>query len=731
MKFKIVSFRDILFICCLGFFAPVHAALWSVDNNLNRSEVNNNEPGVRYYLSDDYELRSFLNQVPTELSGQSLIIDLPMPDGGLSQYRIVESPMMEAGLAAKFPEIRTYEVYGIDDPGAFGRVDISMSGFRAMVITSEGRIFIDPEEVSNGISQRYMSRSQYSRQAGKGFQCGVNELDSNQLNRSSSVDEFRNASRVSGSILNYRLAVAATNEYYIKVGGSPASLATAQAAIVTTMNRVNVIYKRDLGIQLNLVANNDLLIDVANTSPLSGKNDDGIALIDVNQGWIESNIGAGDYDIGHVFSTGGGGLAALASVCSSSSSNHKAQGVTGSADPVGDPFDIDFVAHEIGHQFGAEHTFNGSTGSCFGNRNPATAFEPGSGTSILSYAGICGQEDLQSNSDATFHAGSIAEINAFVNAGGNCATTVPIPGGNTDPTANAGLDRVIPKETPFELGATGVANGGTASYQWSQMDAGSNTTADNLGSDLTNNALFRTYVPRASNMRHFPALKTQLQGKYDKAERLACTARDINFRLTVRDGQSGQATDDIKLTVNDASGPFKITSHTAASTFAATAGAVVTWDVANTNQSPVNCANVNIELLTFSTDQSTYAITRLKTATPNDGSETITNIPDSSNARARFKVSCSNNIFYDVSDADLNITGTGTFATTGNTVFDNTTNGKLALVDSIPGSCGVVTSSSGGGSGSFNIQWLLLLGMVELMLIFRRKKCATSASLLN
>ncbi len=661
---------------------------------------------TRYFDNDDQALRNLLNLVPKELSGQSATIDLPMPDGSLASFSIVESSIMETGLAAKYPEIKSYKVYGIDDPGASGRVDISPKGFRGMVYTSQGRIFIDPDW-QNPATQRYLSRASRGEPSKSGFQCRANQLPGNQ---SYSPDiSYRTQNRITGSLLEYRLAVSTTQEYALAPGvntsgpiDDPTIISDALAEINTAINRVNVIYERDLGIRLVLVANNDQLIDVDASSPLAGFNNDGLQLLANNKSWIDTRIGVGSYDIGHVFSTGAGGVARIASTCDDLI---KAEGVTGLSNPVGDVFYIDYVAHEIGHQFGAEHTFNGTTLDCGGaNRRPLTAFEPGSGSTVMAYAGICGAENIQTNSDATFHSKSIEQIDSFVSSGGSCSAIVSA-GNPGEPVADAGVDRVIPVGTPFLLAGSGTDTdpGDILSYQWDQIDAGTETSSATLGDDLGDNALIRSYVPQLTGDRDIPALGTQvLDGPFDVSEALPCTARDLNMRLTVRDGKSGQGTDDLKLTVDSNSGPFRITSQTSASSIYVSSGAVsITWDVANTNIAPVSCANVDIDLLTFSSDHSTYAVTPLKTVA-NNGNNLVV-LPDNSNSNARFRVSCNDNIFYDISDEDLTIVSTAgpginPFATTGNTTFFN----DFGLVFAASaGTCNTNRGGGGGGGGSF------------------------------
>ncbi len=673
-----------------------NAAFWQADNSAQRAI----EPEFgRLFNSEEDELRYFLRQVPDEVSGQSLIIELPMPDGSLAAYHIFESSIMQPGLAAKFPHIRSFVVRGVDHPGSTGRVDISQKGFRGMVYTPFGRVFIDPLSVSS----QYVSRTSGSNGSlHNQFQCSMSDLDSNQILPKTFSPDIAN--RISGKVLGYRLAVSATPEYVAEVSTLSPSLSDAMAEINTAINRVNQIYERDLGIKLFLVANNDLLIDVNGNANFD--NNSNLLLLTQNQNWIDSTIKPSSYDIGHIFSTGSGGVAQLQSVCGAG----KAQGVSGLSDPTGDIFYVDFVAHEIGHQFGANHSFNGSTQSCSGQRWDATAFEPGSGSTIMSYAGICGGEDLQSSSDATFHAGTIAEINTFVSntdTGGSCATTLAISPANNDPaSANAGTDETIPAGTPFRLvGSATDADGDGLSYQWDQLDAGTaETTVTTFDTDQGTNPLFRSYVPQSVGNRHFPTLENQLGLTSVSGEILPVMARDLNFRMTVRDCMSGQATDDVSITVDASSGPFEITSHLTSTDFPATSSPTINWDVANTTNGSVNCPNVDIDLLSFSTDKSTYAVINLESGTPNDGSQQVT-IDDSAAAVARFRVSCSDNVFYDISDADLNITGTGTFATTGN---------NTALTSA--GICGDVNvvgtpsgSSDSGGGGSLEHLFLLLL----------------------
>jgi len=665
---------------------------------------------IRYFDADEAALQNFLDLVPNESSGDSsYTIQLPMPDGSQSSYNIVESPIMGASLAAKFPEIKNYLVYGIEDPGASGRIDISPKGFRGMIYTSQGRVFIDPDR-KNPIVGRYLSRTDRGSRSSNDFQCGTNQLARNQS--FSPLLQNRIENRIAGSLLEYRLAVSATYEYAtapsVNIRGPGYEVSDALAEINTAISRVNVIYQRDLGIRLVLVGSGNL-IDISNTSPLAGFNGDGLQLLLNNKDWIESDIAVSQYDIGHVFSTGGGGVARLASVCDDA---EKAQGVTGLPDPTGDLYYIDFVAHEIGHQFGAEHTFNGTTLNCSGiNRTALNAFEPGSGSTIMAYAGICGAENIQANGDATFHSKSIEQINNFVSAGGNCPSATVSASNPNEPVAIAGIDRIIPVGTPYQLRGSGTDPDGDAlSYQWDQIDAGTQTSSATLGDDLGDNALVRTYQPHESGNRDIPALGTQVvDGPFDLSEALPCTARDMNFRLTVRDGKSGQDTDDLKLTVNSSAGPFKVTSQFANNTIFINSGAVpLIWDVANTNLAPINCANVDIDLLTFSNDHTTYAVTRIKSDVPNNGNDSIV-LPDNSSSNARFRVSCSDNIFYNISDDDLIIQntggiGAGTFDTSGNTTFFNE---EGIVFAASAGTCATDTVVSGGGGGVLDSFWFI------------------------
>jgi hypothetical protein len=287
-------------------------------------------------------------------------------------------------------------------------------------------------------------------------------------------------------------------------------------------------------------------------------------MLSENQIWTDSIIGSSGYDIGHVFSTNPGGLAVIESACNNSS---KASASTGLGSRTGDSFYIDYVAHEIGHQFGAEHTFNGTSRSCSGNRVAASAFEPGSGSSIMAYSGICGAENLQIGADATFHAGSISQVDAYTGTGGSCF--VPLANGNSDPTLSSLSNRVIPRDTAFVLDnptAMDADVGDSLSYQWDQMDIGTATALATFGQDLGDNPLFRSYEPQPVSYRDFPALGTQVEGLFDKSEAMACSSRSMNFRLTVRDNASGQATSDVRVTVNRNAGPFEVTSFTTAQT---------------------------------------------------------------------------------------------------------------------------------------------------------------------
>ncbi len=691
--------------------------IWSPANVQSRSV----ESGMRYFEADDRALRDQLGQVPHEALGdRSHSILLPMPDGSLQAFVIVESPIMEAELATRYPQIKTFKVYGIDDPLASGRVDITPQGFHAMLFTSQGRLFIDPDQ-SAPQAAMYLSRYRQG-QPTTGFSCGIHELDLEDRPTPDTAGKI--SQRITGQLLEYRLAVAATEEYVVELGGT---VMLAQAGIVTAINRVNEIYERDHGIRLTLVANNDQLIE--NGGNVSFTNSVGFLMLAENQVWIDSVLGSGGYDIGHVFSTGGGGVARLGSTCDNL---NKAQGVTGLPNPVGDLFYIDFVSHEIGHQFNADHTFNATTQNCgAGNRNSATAFEPGSGSTIMAYAGICGVENIQLSSDATFHAGSIEQVDSFTGAGGSCFVQIPTnPLNNADPVINAIGDQTIPADTAFALSAVAsdAESGMVLTYQWDQLDAGTATDAVSFGSDQGDNALFRSYPPQSLSKRDFPALGTQVQGLYDDAEVIPCTTRSLNFRVTARDNDSGQDTEEVRIDVIDSAGPFRVTSQTnTTSILASNSTFTVTWDVANTSIAPIGCSDVAIELLAF--DDAAYtnhSVHPLVASTPNTGTAIIVTPSEwvETPARARLRVSCLNNVFYALSEGDLQFIGNFPKVLFDDddipTFFNN--NGTTGGVAPICISSGGFPTTGGGSTRdatSVGLIWLLLMSGLALARVTR------------
>jgi hypothetical protein len=606
---------------------------------------------------------------------------------------------------------------------------MTSSGFQAMIFTPRGRVFVTRADPA---SDEPLYRSWYTADTeSPAFQCGV-DGHARDLGEWVKPDPAQ-ASRVAGNLLQYDIAIAATLEYYTLLGdpGTTNEIAAALSAI-------SAIYERDLGITLQLVAGNDMLYETVDSGL---DNDDVSALLGQVDDWIDTNLPGGDgaYDIGHIFSrlpSGSAGIARLGAVCDSS---FKASGVSGSSVPVGSTFYIDLVAHEIGHQFNAEHTFNGTAGACLTNRSEDSAVEPGSGSTIMAYAGICGAENLQSSSDATFHARSIAQIDAFTAAGGSCSALVP--NGNADPTVGAIADKTIPALTPFMLDAS-VANDGDGDplqFQWDQMDAGCATDSASFGTDIGSNALFRSHAPRDESWRHFPALGTQVTGRFDKAEVMACNDRNLDFLVTVRDGASGQATEDVRVSVDASSGPFRVTGPTAGPIFSGSAF-TVTWDVAGTNQAPVNCAEVDIDLLAFSNSSYLrYSEHSLADNVANDGSQAVTFLPaTAAHDPVRIRVKCSDNVFYDISDDDLQLVQNITPATSLDSDDLNTRfSANVSLTSTSAPACGAVVScASGGGisvdddddgrrangdASAADFRWLMLLAVLAGLAKLRRR----------
>ncbi|MAU00440.1 MAG: hypothetical protein CL608_25135 [Anaerolineaceae bacterium] len=630
-------------------------------------------------ISLDWDaLNATLAQAPASSHSSEIILSLPLPDGEYGRFQIYKTAVMHPELAAKFPEIQTFAGVGIDDPTAYVRLDTTPKGFHAMILSGNGRVFIDPYTDDNiSLYQSYFA-SDFIPNLPDDFAPDVVVEDPANLIHPEGPPGIEGVFTSGGQLRTYRLAVAATGEYTQFHGGT---VPLALAEIVTAINRVAGIYEREVAITFQLIPNNDLIVYTNGaTDPYTNSN--GSVMLGQNQSNLNSVIGAANYDVGHVFSTGGGGIAGLGVVCGGS----KAQGVTGLGSPIGDPFYVDYVSHEMGHQFAGNHTFNGNAGSCGGfNRNGSTAYEPGSGTTIMAYAGICSPQNVQNNSDDYFHGISFDEIVSFTTAGAGSSCAAVSNTGNTPPTADAGASYSIPLNTPFTLTGSGTDVDGTASltYNWEEFDLGP------TGSPLSpsgNAPIFRSFGPTTSPSRTFPQISDIINNTQTLGELLPSYARTMNFRFTVRDNQvpaGGVASDETTVTAVAGTGPFLVTAPNTAVIWASNNTQTVTWNVANTNLAPISCANVNI---TLSSDGGFTYNTVLATNTPNDGSADIV-VPNFGTNSARVRVACADNIFFDISNVNFTIQpGGGPTVTPSNTPIPPTaTNTPTATASPTPG----------------------------------------------
>lgn len=593
----------------------------------------------KLYEIDINQLYAELENAPLrdELkSGVPIQIEFPQPDGSTKKYQVLENSTMNPELGVKFPEIKTYDAYGVDDEGALVKFDLTPQGLHAMIMRpGKSPIFIDPLDKDH--AQYYVVYDKKDFITSKTMKCGVTGHNI-PVEKSHQFKYFTNFN--SCELKKYRLAMAATAQYTSYQGGAAAAL----AAQVTTMNRVNGVYETDMAITMQIIGNNTLIIYTnPNTQPYTSGNPN--EEINQNQTNIDAVIGPENYDIGHLVDAAGSGLAQLRSVCNT---GIKAMGVTGQENPSGDPFDIDFVAHEMGHQFGANHVQNNSC-----QRNNPTAVEPGSGSTIMSYAGICAP-NIQANSDAYFNGISLQEMGYFVSGPTHtCPVRTAIPSAPIIQSTNGFA--TIPANTPFALNAAATKSGGNEvlTYTWEQQN--NEVSQQPPVSGALGGPNFRSVSPTASGTRYFPNLIALANNGPFTWEVIPSVSRIMNFRTTVRrntPGGSCNAYKDVTLTTASTAGPFVVTYPQGP--FIGWVGKTaqsVTWNVANTNIFPIFTRYVDI-LLSIDGGLS-YPYTVLNDV-ENTGSQVIC-VPNLTSNTARIMVRSKSGTFFNISNTNFSI----------------------------------------------------------------------------
>ncbi len=595
------------------------------------------------YRLDDLALFGILRRAPLEFTTAArpspAVLTLPMPDGSFARFRIAESPILSDRLARAHPEIRTYVAQGIDDPTHTARLDRTPLGFHAIVVTPDDYFFVDRATTTPG--NVYVSFRRSDLPAPDGMSCSVDE---------ESAPRILADQAASGATLRtYDLAIVTTGEFTNFYGDA----AKTQVAVTQHINSVNAIYEREVAIRFRIVCTS--FHPNAASDPFTSPDIVNGALMTQADETLDALCGANGYEIGHLFHRRAGagysavGSAQVGTVCAA----NKGRAASTATLPDHPSFIVDLVSHEIGHQFGANHSYNSWAGGC-AQRFGSSAYEIGAGTTIMSYACAgCTGEDPPGCADAYFHTNSFDEITAYREGSGICGAQTAT--GNNPPTVNAGPDRTIPRGTPFTLTATGSdSNGDALTWNWEEYDLGAASPPLDGSVD---GPLFRSFPAVASRSRTFPNLPDLLAGNPTPFEILPTADRNLTFRATARDNRAGGGGvnyDTVELNVTGY--PFFLTYPNGGQAISAGSTVNVQWQVGGGSVAP----NVNI---LFSTDGGQTFPTTLASGVPNDGAHELV-LPSvaSTQIDARIRIEGAGNIFFDISDGDFTVTPSATVA---------------------------------------------------------------------
>ncbi|MDH6251135.1 hypothetical protein M2347_000862 [Chryseobacterium sp. H1D6B] len=607
-----------------------------------------------YYSLDISLLKSQLAKAQeTGINAKPVTISLPTLDGKIERFAVYSFPVVVKELADQY-QLGSYVGVGIDDPGKYLRFSLAPNDFQSMIIKDGKSEFIEPADKNKTVYGVHAKTDKGK----EGFLCSMNE---SQLSKQEIAALYQKGKSFTNQTTDFskasdkkyrtmRLAMSVTGEYTQYFGGT---VAGALVAINATLTRVNGVFEKDFALHLNLQNFPGVIYTNAATdpySPAAQMNNWNLQL----QQTLTANVGSANYDIGHLFgaSGGGGNAGCIGCVCIDPANNtatQKGSGYTSPADaiPQGDNFDIDYVAHEMGHQLGANHTFSHALEGSGMNQ------EPGSGSTIMGYAGITGPTtDVQAHSDAYFHIASIRQVQTNLTSK-TCDVETTIT--NNNPPVIAALPTYnIPKGTAFVLTASATdAENDPMTYSWEEVDNATVTINNaNLGNTATG-ASFRSAAPNASPTRYFPKLASVLAGVLNNAnngwESVSSIARNSKFSVTVRDNnpvptqQQTQYAEQSIIVGND--GPFKVTTTTVYNNGPTT----LTWNVVNTTAAPYNVANVKID---YTTDNgATWTV--LSATTANDGSEAVTFGALTLGSSVKVRVSSIGNVFYAVGNATV------------------------------------------------------------------------------